>query len=73
MASRLLCCVNLDEFALRCRRRHGVACFAQSLDMEFNPLPNEFQYFSARFADRNATGKVWYVSAIACVAFFNYH
>src|SRR6266404_2261853 len=72
-SNRLLCSVNLDEFALRGRRRDGFACFAQCLNVEFNSLANEFQYFSARLADRNTARKIWNVGTIACLAFFNHH
>jgi len=72
-SNRLLCSANFDEFALRRRWRDGFARFAQSLNVEFNALANEFQYFSARLADRNAARKVWNVRTIACLAFFNYH
>ena len=72
-SNRLLCSVNLDEFALRRRRRYGVARFAQSLDVEFNALANEFQYFSARLADCNAARKIRNVGTIASLAFFNHH
>jgi hypothetical protein len=72
-SNRLLCGADFDEFALRRRWRDGFARFAQGLDVEFNALANEFQYFSARLANRNAAGKVWNVRTIACLAFFNYH
>src|ERR1700730_1594815 len=72
-SNRLLCGANFDEFALRRRRWDGFARFAQGLNVEFNALANEFQYFSARLANRNTAGKVWNVRTIACLAFFNYH
>ena len=72
-STQLLCGADFDEFALRRRWRDGFARFAQGLDVEFNALANEFQYFSARLANRNAAGKVWNVRTIACLVFFTYH